>query len=204
MEASLYHAIRTFQDEDDGVSIFERLEELAPGLFSPLEEALGATDGRIVLLYIAHTYSKESKLLVLGQRFIEQKKKIAKLIDMPDRLYGIAVQLNSPVVNDVVLSYLEYQKDRDFRHYMRDQEMYEALCDAGSKSLRKEDGSPDFKGMVEVQKLRDDLLTRLKKQESAYKEEYRFVGDNEEELRKLGQENQKGRNLRVENNRFVK
>lgn len=204
MEASLYHAIRTFQDEEDGVSIFERMEELAPGLFSPLQEALGEEDGRMVLLYIAHTYSKESKLLVLGQRFGEQKKKIARLIDLPDRLYGVAVQLNNPVVNEVVLNYLEYQNDRDYRHYMRDLEMYEALCDSAAKTMKKEDGTPDFKGMSDVYKIREELMKNLKKQEAAYKEEYKFVAENEEEIRKLGQENQKGRSLRIENNRFIK
>lgn len=202
MIVSLYHAIRTFQDLPTDI-LFERMEELKPGLFDPLL-TLGEAEAKWALLFIAHAYSKESDLVVMGERDGNAKLRIAKYVDMPDYMHGDVVMLQHPVVLDVVLNYLEYQSDRKWQHLQQNRMLYETMNASILKLPKKEDGAVDFKTVIEASKLRDALLKSIEAQEKEYTEQYGFVVEGRDEIKKIKKATKDTGSLSVESSEFIK
>lgn len=206
MELSIYHAVISRKDRV-AKELFEDLETIYPGLFTDLLRIEGGEPyAKLALMYIIFAYSKESPVLVLGERFSKQKIKIADYVQLPDRLLGPVVNLQSRIVREVVTSYLNAQQDRRWQHYIKDKELYDDMFDESLKFTRKDDGKPDFKLILDAAKHRRELLTQIEEQEKAFKSEgeYAFVMENMEEIKKIGKESNGSQSMKLESSPHVK
>lgn len=206
MESSLFHAVVSRRDLPSK-ELFEQLETLHPGLFTDLMHVEGGEPyAKLALLYIIYAYSKESPLLVLGERYADMKRRIADFVELPDRMLGPVMQLQNYYVRNVVVNYLAAQKDRRWQHLCQDKEIYEAMCDNSLRALRRDDGSVDFKAIQDAAKYRRELLAQIELQEEAFKldGEYGFVQENMEEIQKISKTVNGRRSLRLENSPHIK
>lgn len=201
MTTSIFAAVNQHIDLSPELFIQE-INSIVPELFTELIDAgFSNSETKSIIIYIVYAYSKESKMLVLGQGYEIQKDKIFKMANLPDYRRSDIVLMKNPCIRKTILEYLESQAHRDFRHLIQKYELYEALCASQLSNIRDEDGEVNYKEMMESSKYIDKLLEDIKKMEADYKIEYKFVELNFEEMQVM--DPTIVQTLSIEHNRYV-
>lgn len=133
-----------------------------------------------VIMFLMYAYSKDSRMLVFGSDFIEEKLRIADKVQLPEYLHGQCIKLQSECFRLVMLNYLEYQGSRAFRSLQLKKDMFEATETFNFNNLYAQEF--DIKMMENNMKIKDRLLEEIKTAEEQLKSEFKFIYDNKEEI----------------------
>lgn len=202
MIPSIFHYIKELQDEPDEI-FFSSISEATNGIFNGIVDLYPDKYyyARCIIRYIAYAYSKDSNVLVHGSASLPQKLRIANAVGIPEIEQNKVVKLQHEVIRDAVLQYLELQTDRDFRHYKLKMDLYDQMMELQASIPRKDDGSTDFKSILDASRYMDSLKEDIERYETNYHADYKFKEDNEEEIRQIEKEAQKPQlTLRPEDN----
>lgn len=203
MLLSFFHTIAPLKDSPQQ-EILEACENIKPGLFSQLEDAEELPKYQIgnIILYILFAYSKESPKIVMGVSMRSIKEVIATYLDLPDTLYRHTVDMESKVVRRVVMEYLDYQVDRDFRHLMWKKDLYELMVNSQMEDAFNEEGKLDLKAVREINKELDNLLDDIEEYEEKMATKFEFVIDAVKDINTVA--SGEIHTLRIEDNKFVR
>lgn len=205
MTASIFHAIIEKKDSSAQV-LLEVCESLAPGLFTQLiddvENPLPGDSLKYIILFIALAYSRESPRVVMGMHPKVGKELIARYLEIPDIYLQYTVNLLHKTVRKVVMEYLDFQADRDFRHLMRKRDMYELMVDQSMTNMVKEDQSLDYKSLLEANKHINELMKDIESYEIKMSDRYAFIFDNISDIKNV--DTGQIFSLRIEDSKFIK
>lgn len=209
MTASIYHALKDcigapLQD------IKDILDAIAIDFFHPLFEPLPVpvneestelpvdtfefTDAQLpsVIMFLIYAYSKESKMLIMGADFSEEKVRIADKVSLPVELHGKVLKLKSEKFRKVMMKYLDYQGSRAFKHLQLKRDMYEAVEANSFQTLfAGEDGSMDAKALTSLATMKNNLLEEILDYEEKLKSEFKFVYDNIDDAEQASKDSKK-------------
>lgn len=159
-------------------------------------------DKKSVFYYILEAYSKQSKSLILGSEFIKEKEAIADKVGVVDKLKRKCTKLESVLVSSVVLDYLNYQGDRDFKRLQMKKDLYEILVDKSTMETRGSDGSTDIKTIMESSKYSDQILQDILVLEQTMRTDNFYILSAGEEVGSMHKGNA-NISLRIENNPMI-
>jgi hypothetical protein len=191
------------QQSNTPEQLFMAISEVTEGIFDKLIDHSKYNDSekKSILLYIIFAYSKDSSYLIYGRGSETQKLKIAEVVQLPDYAVKDVCGLKDDTICDTVMSYLEYQAERDFQHYMMKRKLYDDMLGMTTRTMTKEDGKVDFKAIVDAAKYMDDLLENIKAFEKQQRQEWKFKDDNEAEIKSVQDSFKKPvSSLSIENN----
>lgn len=184
---------------------FELLSPLSPGMFDKIvdQHTDNPNDAALIIKYIILAYSKDSKYVVLGSLYADQKASIANALGLPDQIMSDVLNMNLFDVRQAISDYLNYQKCRDWTHLVRNMEIYESMGDSALVNMKDDKGKVDFKAIIDAAKYRNELLSSIKEMEEQFKNEYRFVEENLIEIKAI-ENKTKGLGLAIEDSDSIK
>jgi len=204
---SIYYLItEKYKEQKEAEQLFEILNgitanEYGEGIFCELRDSpeFSEYDKLAIVKYIAYAYSKDSELIVYGAASITQKNGIAAKVGLPDTLHTAVIMLGSPVVRSLIEKYLDFQGERDYKYLESKKHTYESLQKASVNDVKKEDGSTNYKLLVEIQDLMDRLLKEIDLLEDSLRQRFGHVAlVNKEELKKAGEHGAPPSSLAIE------
>jgi hypothetical protein len=154
-----------------------------------------------VIMYLIHAYSKQSKMLIFGADYIEQKRNIAERVGLPLYLHGKVVKLKSELFRMVMIKYLEYQGSRPFKHLQLKVAAYEAIENINFNAMFIENA--DTKKINENVKIKDSLFLEIQDFEDQLRNEFKFMFDNREDAMDAGGEGNSIDNGNLENSKYI-
>lgn len=153
-------------------SLFEYINGVAPELFELLLEPWQKI-AKNVMVYIAYAYSYDSDYIIKGTSWQDNKKALASLAGIAEYNVEAISNLKSEPTKKVILAYLEWQGNREFRHLQTNKDMYDFLTTEIIKDMTKE--TPDFAEMDKKRKWRDELLDDINKLEEKLNQKYKPI-----------------------------
>lgn len=154
-----------------------------------------------VIMYLIHAYSKQSKMLIFGADYIEQKRNIAERVGLPLELHGKVVKLKSELFRMVMIKYLDYQGSRPFKHLQLKVAAYEAIENINFNAMFTE--NTDAKKINENVKIKDSIFLEIQEFEDQLRNEFKFMFDNKEDAADAGMDGSTIDNGNLENSRYI-
>lgn len=203
MITSFFHEIAPLKGGNQQ-TILEACESIKPGLFSQLEDTDDLPRAHIgdIIMYIIFAYSKESPKVVMGVSMRSVKEVIATYLKLPDNLFQYTVEMKHSVVRRVIMEFLDYQLDRDYRHLMWKKDLYELMINAQMEDVMDEEGKLDMKKVREYSKELESLLTDIESYEAKMATRFQFVIDNVNDINEV--DSGQIHTLRIEENKFIR
>ena len=212
MTASVYSALKDcigapLKDIQDILGVINI--DLFDALWTPVEgKEMEFThkDLPSVIMYLVHAYSKDSKMLIFGAEYVEQKRNIAEKVGLPYELHGKVLKLKSELFRAVMIKYLDYQGSRPFKHLQYKIAAYEAIENINFNTLFAAGSTDvDAKKMNENTKIKDSLFLEIQEFEDQLRNEFKFLFDNKEDAEDAGKEDREGLidNGNLENSKWI-
>jgi hypothetical protein len=212
MTISIYDAALKFAKTETAEGLIENINRIAKvdrngvmeGLFVPLVPHYPPEELKAIIMYAMYAYSEQSDACISGVSMDGQRRSIAAHVQLAESLHKEIIYLQKKEFRIIVLEYLEIQRNRDWTHYQNKLTQYNTLTSASVRDMFSDDGKVNFKLILDMNNMCNELLTDIKKYEGEYKSRYGFVEDANEEIKNIVQEeDRKVSSLSIENSRSI-
>lgn len=159
---------------------------------------------RLVVYFVAHGYSYESKKIIIGMDWKKCKLSIAAAVKLPTDHYADIIDMKDSMMQNCMNNFLNlYKQNVDFVHVQHLKDMYQRIIEMGTKFKTEDDGSADLKDNFTNITRAEELLDKIRRHELKMKKEYRSLTSPMEELSSVLPTNFKVDSLNVEHSQYI-
>lgn len=155
-----------------------------------------------IVIYTAHAYSYESKLLRIGADWQKNKNDIAVKVGLPEEYFGKVVNLEDKRLTECFGAFLNmYHDNMDFIHLINLKETYQEVIIL-SKTTQDDAGKSDISARIKMMQTAEELLESIETQENKIKSRYRILNNPLKDFEHAIADN-RSNPLKLENNPLI-
>jgi hypothetical protein len=189
----------------DGLTMHTKLVELGIAqIFDyPWHKHHPAGNFTAIVLYTAHTYSWETRMVRIGADWQQTKIRIAQKVELPQYLYDEVVHLKDQMLAECFNEFLHlYHENMDYVHLTSLKDLYQQIMSQSTRFQPDEEGNSDLGAKFKNIQRATELKEQIKAIEDEVTARYRILRAPKSDFKYDNTEH--GNPLKVENSRLIR